>query len=185
MTKRMDRTPRMKHMEDFCQLTERLTERKYFGSYEQIARKIRLYSSAGGADAIRFFEVVLFSFLTGNSDMHLKNFSLLREDDGAWRLADAYDLLPVKLLMPEDTEEMALTLNGKKARINGGDFRVFAKTIGLNEHQTVHAFARIADSLAAHLDDVLAGSLLSDEFATRFKKLVRSNLDRLSILSKT
>ena len=69
-----------KHMEDFCQLTERLTERKYFGSYEQIARKIRLYSSSGGADVVRFFEVVLFSFLTGNSDMHLKNFSLLRED---------------------------------------------------------------------------------------------------------
>ena len=179
MTKRMDRTPHVKHMEDFCQLTERLTERKYFGSYEQIARKIRLYSSAGGADAIRFFEVVLFSFLTGNSDMHLKNFSLLREDGGAWRLADAYDLLPVKLLMPEDTEEMALTLNGKKSRIDGGDFRVFAKTIGLNERQTAHAFSRIADGLAAHLDEVIASSLLSDEFATRFRCLVRANLDRL------
>ena len=66
-----------------------------------------------------------------------------------------------------------------------GDFRVFAKTIGLNERQTDHAFSRIADSLAAYLDDVIASSLLSDEFATRFKKLVRSNLERLSILSKT
>ena len=111
--------------------------------------------------------------------MHLKNFSLLREDGGAWRLADAYDLLPVKLLLPEDTEEMALTLNGKKSRIDGGDFRVFAKTIGLNERQTDHAFSRIADSLAAHLDDVLSVSLLSDEFASRFRHLVRSNLDRL------
>ena len=73
----------------------------------------------------------------------------------------------------------ALTLNGKKARIDVGDFRVFAKTIGLNERQTAHAFSRIADSLAAHLDDVLAGSLLSDEFATRFKRLVRTNIDRL------
>ena len=76
VTKRMDRMPHMKHMEDFCQLTERLSERKYFGSYEQIAKKIRLYSAAGGVDVIRFFEVVLFSFLIGNSDMHLKNFSL-------------------------------------------------------------------------------------------------------------
>ncbi|MBQ6925019.1 MAG: hypothetical protein IJQ73_10290 [Kiritimatiellae bacterium] len=73
----------------------------------------------------------------------------------------------------------ALTLNGKKARIDGGDFRVFAKTIGLNERQTAHAFSRIADSLAAHLDGVLACSLLSDEFATRFKRLVRTNIDRL------
>ena len=75
--------------------------------------------------------------------------------------------------------QTALTLNGKKARIDGGDFRIFAKTIGLNERQTAHAFSRIADSLAAHLDEVIASSLLSDEFATRFRCLVRSNLDRL------
>ena len=180
VTRRMDRTPRMKHMEDFCQLTERMTERKYYGSYEQIAKKIRLYSSAGGADAIRFFEIVLFSFLTGNSDMHLKNFSLLREDDGSWRLADAYDLLPVRLLMPDDTEEMALTLNGRKARIDGDDFRAFAKTIGLSERQAVHAFSRIADTLMSNLDNVLVESPLTDEFATRFKHLVCSNLNRIT-----
>ena len=180
VTKRMDRVPRKRHMEDFCQLTERLTERKYFGSYEQIARKIRLHSSAGGADAIRFFEVVLFSFLTGNSDMHLKNFSLLREDDGSWHLADAYDLLPVKLILPEDTEDMALTLNGKKAKIDGEDFMAFAKTIGLNGRQTEHAISRIADSIAANLDEVLCGSPLIDEFAGRFKKLVCGNLERIA-----
>lgn len=180
VTRRMDRTPRMKHMEDFCQLTERMTERKYYGSYEQIAKKIRLYSSAGGADAIRFFEIVLFSFLTGNSDMHLKNFSLLREDDGSWRLADAYDLLPVRLLMPDDTEDMALTLNGRKARIDGDDFRTFAKTIGLSERQAVHAFSRIADTLMSNLDNVIVESPLTDEFATRFKHLVCSNLNRIT-----
>ena len=179
VTRRMDRTPHVKHMEDFCQLTERLTERKYFGSYEQIARKIRLYSSSGGADVVRFFEVVLFSFLTGNSDMHLKNFSLLREDDGSWHLADAYDLLPVKMLMPDDTEDMALTLNGKKARIDGGDFRTFAKTIGLNERQTANAVSRVADALASGIDAGLGDSLVSDEFASGFARLVRANLDRL------
>ncbi len=179
VTKRMDRTPRTKHMEDFCQLTGRLTERKYFGSYEQIARKIRLHSASGGADAVRFFEVVLFSFLIGNSDMHLKNFSLLREEDGAWRFADAYDLLPVKLLVPQDAEDMALTLNGKKARIGGGDFRAFAKTIGLNSRQADLAFSRIADSISANLGDV-GGGHLDGEFAERFRRLVRSNLDHLA-----
>ena len=179
VTRRMDRTPHVKHMEDFCQLTERLTERKYFGSYEQIARKIRLYSSSGGADVVRFFEVVLFSYLTGNSDMHLKNFSLLREDDGSWHLADAYDLLPVKMLMPDDSEDMALTLNGKKARIDGGDFRAFAKGIGLNERQTANAVSRVADALASSIDVGLGDSLVSDEFASGFARLVRANLDRL------
>lgn len=55
-------------------------------------------------------KVRLFSFLIGSSDMHLKNFSLLREDNGTWRLSDAYDVLPVKLILPEDVENMALTL---------------------------------------------------------------------------
>jgi serine/threonine-protein kinase HipA len=183
MTRRMDRTPHMRHMEDFCQLTERLTERKYFGSYEQIARKIRLYSSAGGVDAIRFFEVVLFSFLTGNSDMHLKNFSLLREEDGAWRLADAYDLLPARLLMPEDTEDLALTLNGKKTKIDGDDFLSFAKTIGLNDRQATRAVSRIVDALSANLDDTLAESPLSDKFASRFLRLVRTNMIRVTTLT--
>ena len=179
VTRRMDRTPHVKHMEDFCQLTERLTERKYFGSYEQIAKKIRLYSSVGGADVVRFFEVVLFSFLTGNSDMHLKNFSLLRENNGSWHLSDAYDLLPVKMLMPDDTEDMALTLNGKKARIDGDDFHVFAKTIGLNERQTLKAISRVADTLESSIDAGLGESLVSDEFASGFARLVRANLDRL------
>ena len=179
VTRRMDRMPHVKHMEDFCQLTERLTERKYFGSYEQIARKIRLYSSAGGADAVRFFEIVLFSFLTGNSDMHLKNFSLLREDDGSWHLADAYDLLPVKMLMPVDTEDMALTLNGKKARIDGEDFRAFAKTIGLNERQAAKTVSRVTGALAASIDAGLGDSPVSDEFASGFARLVRANIDRM------
>lgn len=181
VTKRMDRMPHMRHMEDFCQLTERLSERKYFGSYEQIARKIRLYSASGGVDVIRFFEVVLFSFLIGNSDMHLKNFSLLREDNGTWRLSDAYDLLPVKFILPEDVEDMALTLNGKKSKINGDDFRVFAKTIGMSESQTVRAVSRISDSLIANVDDVLNVSPLSDEFSARFKQLVRANLNRINV----
>ena len=121
----MDRNPQIKHMEDFCQLTERLTERKYFGSYEQIAKKIRLYSSTGGADVIRFFEVVLYSFLIGNSDMHLKNFSLLREDNSAWHLADAID------------------------------------------------------ALAANIESVLAESQLTDEFADRFNKYVKRNIEKM------
>jgi serine/threonine-protein kinase HipA len=111
--------------------------------------------------------------------MHLKNFSLLREDDGSWHLADAYDLLPVKMLMPDDSEDMALTLNGKKARIDGGDFRAFAKTIGLNERQTANAISRVADALASSLDAGLGDSLVSDQFASDFARLVRANLDRI------
>ena len=111
--------------------------------------------------------------------MHLKNFSLLREDNGTWQLSDAYDLLPVKLILPEDVEDMALTLNGKKSKINGDNFRAFAKTIGMTDRQTTRAISRVTDSLIANLGEVLRSSPLSDEFAARFERLVRTNLNLL------
>ncbi len=76
ITKRIDRTKQGKlAMEDMCQLTERLTEDKYQGSCEQVAKTIIKYSVNPVLDVVNFFEQVLFSFLTGNADMHLKNFS--------------------------------------------------------------------------------------------------------------
>ena len=95
--------------------------------------------------------------------------------------SDAYDLLPLKLILLEDVEDMALTLNGKKSKINGNDFRVFAKTIGMSESQTVRAISCISDSLIANVDDVLYASPLSDEFSARFKQLIRANLNRINV----
>ena len=63
-------------MEDFCQLTERQTEYKYRSSYEQIAKAIKKYSSTPQLDLVNYYELVMFCWLTGNNDMHLKNFSL-------------------------------------------------------------------------------------------------------------
>lgn len=77
ISKRIDRVRSGKlHMEDMCQLQERLTEDKYRGSVEQVGKTLKKYSSNPGYDIQRLFEVVLFSFLTGNADMHLKNYSL-------------------------------------------------------------------------------------------------------------
>jgi len=56
-----------------------LTEDKYLGSYEQVAKAILKYSGTPGLDLVNFFELVLFSWLTGNADMHLKNFSLIEQ----------------------------------------------------------------------------------------------------------
>ena len=81
ITRRIDRTKKGEKiaMEDMCQLSERLTEDKYKGSYERIAKLIRQYSSAPLLDIVNFWEVVVFSWLTGNADMHLKNFSLFKQ----------------------------------------------------------------------------------------------------------
>ncbi|WP_455644088.1 HipA domain-containing protein, partial [Parabacteroides sp.] len=119
ITKRIDRGTKGEKfaMEDMCQLTGRLTEYKYKGSYEQIAKHILKYSSTPKLDVVNFWEQVLFSWITGNSDMHLKNFSLYSNKPDIYVLTPAYDLLATKLVIPEDSEELALTLGGKKKKI--------------------------------------------------------------------
>ncbi len=118
LTKRIDRNKSEKiHMEDMCQLTERLTEHKYDGSYEQIAKAILKFSANPVLDVINFYEQVVFSFLTGNADMHLKNFSLIKDPLLGYSLAPAYDMVATALVNPSDKEELALTLNGKKRKL--------------------------------------------------------------------
>jgi len=143
ITRRIDRTKKGGKiaMEDMCQLSERLTEDKYKGSYERIAKLIRQYSSAPLLDVVNFWEVVLFSWLTGNADMHLKNFSLFRPVDN-YMLTPAYDLLSTALAIPEDDEELALTLNGKKKRIKCEDFENAMRYSGMDEKAIANLFNR-------------------------------------------
>lgn len=139
ITKRVDRNfenDRMKMlaMEDFCQLDLRLTQDKYRGSYERCAKIIQKYSSRKGLDMTELYMRLLFSFAVGNSDMHLKNFSLIEteEQSGEYVLSPAYDLLPVNVIMPEDTEQFALPMNGKKRNLRRKDFLVFADECGIS-----------------------------------------------------
>ncbi len=142
ITKRVDRQiavgqpPRQLAMEDFCQLTFRQTDDKYRGSYERCATVIERWSSRKGLDMAEFFTRVVFSFMVGNSDMHLKNFSLIESAPGsrAYILSPAYDMLPVNLIMPEDTEEMALALNGRKTKLRRKDFLALADSCGLAQN---------------------------------------------------
>ncbi len=162
LTRRMDRVDgRPLHMEDTCQLTDRMTEEKYRGSMERIGRAVLSFSSNPGFDAVRLFEVALFSFITGNADMHLKNFSLLYEPDGMIRLAPAYDLLPTHLLIPEDREEMALTVNGRKSNLHRGDFDAFAATMKLSDRQIANTHDRLRSGLEA------SGAVVSESFLSR------------------
>ena len=121
-------------MEDFCQLNLRLTQDKYKGSYERCAKIIEKYSSRPVLDLTELFIRLVFFFISGNSDMHLKNFSLIETAPGSaeYVLSPAYDLLPVNLVMPEDKEQTALTLNGKKRNLRRKDFLVFADTCGID-----------------------------------------------------
>jgi len=138
ITRRVDRDIKKNNviryaMEDFCQLCGRLTEDKYNSSYEQCAKTIRQYSSRSGLDMSEFFLRLVFCFVVGNSDMHLKNFSIIEDSPGGSKyvLSPAYDLLPVNIIMPSDKEETALTLCGKKRNLHRKDFIRFADSVGI------------------------------------------------------
>lgn len=158
-------------MEDMCQLSERLTEYKYKGSYEQIAKLIKKYSAFSQLDLVNFWEVVIFSWITGNADMHLKNFSLYNNHKIGYALTPAYDLLSTNIVMPEDTEELALTLNGKKRKIQKSDFVKVMKTSGLNDKVINNIAKKFRCSIVKWLD-LINISFLSDNMKKEYKKLI-------------
>lgn len=179
ITKRMDRTEESKlHMEDMCQLTDRMTEQKYRGSMEQVGKAVLKHCTNPGYDALRLFEITLFCFLTGNSDMHLKNFSLLRTQSGEIHLSPAYDLLPTNLLLPEDKEECALTINGKKRKLTRSDFLTFGSKLHLTEAQLNNAFKRILSGTEKATKLVTQG-FCSKENANKFHTLISERTKRL------
>lgn len=143
ITKRIDRNNNaLVHMEDMCQITDRLSEQKYQGSYEQIAKAIRLHSANPGLDIVNFFEMVVFSFLTGNADMHLKNFSLIQSENNKFVLSPAYDMVATQLVLPSDNEDLALTLNGKKKKIKKSDFTAAFNGANLEVKQQENIFLK-------------------------------------------
>ena len=180
ITKRIDRKEKEKlHMEDMCQLTERLTEDKYRGSHEQVAKAILKYAANPGLDLVNFFELVLFSFLTGNADMHLKNFSLIHQPDIGPIFSPAYDLVATALVNPNDDEDLALTLNGRKKKINRNDFISAFTTLGLDEKQQENIFKKMAKAKNSWFEFIDI-SFLSTDSKAAYKNLIQHRFDRLN-----
>ena len=182
LTRRVDRTPKGERipMEDMCQLSEKLTEHKYRGSHEQIAKIIMHYSSASKLDLVRFWEIVLFSWITGNSDMHLKNFSIYSPFSDNYQLAPAYDLLNILLVMPSDKEELALTLNAKKKKIKAQDFVSAMTNSGLDGKVIQNMFQRFR-SAEEKWYDWIENSFLPQEMKTGYTMMIKERMSRLNI----
>ncbi len=165
-------------MEDMCQLTERLTEDKYHGSYEQVAKAILKYSVNPLLDTINFFEQVLFSFLTGNADMHLKNFSLVNLPGIGYQLTPAYDMVATALVNPADEEDIALTLNGKKKKIERSDFTTAFTTLRLDAKQQENIFKKMDIAIPKWMA-FIGNSFLNEEMKTLYKELIVERRQRL------
>ena len=173
ITKRIDRDKKGVKipMEDMCQLTEKLTEQKYKGSHEQIAKKIVEFSAYPVLDLINYFEVLLFCYLIGNTDMHLKNFSLYKKV-GECVLAPAYDLLSTKLVIPQDNEELALTLNGKKNKLKKVDFDSLLKTMKVDDKAIENVYDKFRKVISEWLL-FIDSSFLPDEMKEQYKTLIQ------------
>ncbi|MEE0856840.1 MAG: HipA domain-containing protein [Ruminococcus sp.] len=181
ITKRIDRRDgKMLAMEDFCQLDGRLTEDKYKGSYERCAKIIRKYSSRAGLDITELFIRVVFSFIVGNSDMHLKNFSLIETDEnsGSYILSDAYDMLPVNTVNPADTEQTALTLNGKKRNLHRNDFLKFADACQIDRAVAGKIIDRIK-GYGSEFTRETEQSYLTDELKDDLNSLITQRINNL------
>jgi serine/threonine-protein kinase HipA len=181
LTKRIDRDKKNKlHMEDMCQITERLTEDKYHGSYEQVAKAILKHSANPGLDVINFFEQVLFSFLTGNADMHLKNFSLIHMPGIGNILSPAYDMVATALVNPADDEDMALTLNGRKKKITRKDFITAFTSLNLDIKQQENIFKKMEKAKDKWMEFIDV-SFLNTDFKSSYKNLIHDRFFKLRV----
>lgn len=177
ITKRIDRTLNGQkiHMLDMFQITEAVD--KYKSTMERVAKALREFSADTLMDQLKYFELTLFCFLTGNNDMHLKNFSMI-EKDGKWSLSPAYDLLNVNLANPKDKEELALSMEGKKRKFTRLHFERFGAHLGLNNKQIQGVFNRFEKnkSIAKSLIDL---SFLSEGSREKYWKIMENQFKSL------
>ena len=185
ITRRVDRgalrgKPSMLAMEDFCQLGERLTRDKYKSSYERVGKILQTYSSNPGVDSVELYMRLIYCFLIGNSDMHLKNFSLIETEPGSRKyvLSPAYDLLTVNVLVPSDPDETALTLNGKKKNLTRNDFLAYADTLRINSLAAKKMIDKMTDMYAVTVD-ALEDSYMPDSMKENQLKLMNDRFRRL------
>ncbi len=179
ITKRVDRTETGEkiHMIDMFQITEAFD--KYKSSMEKVGKALDSYSKNTLLDKIFYFELTLFSFLTGNNDMHLKNFSMIESPSG-WVLSPAYDLLNVSIVNPENEEELALTLVGKKKKLKHEHFEQLGKGLGLTDKQIKGAYKRIVKDKPKAMDWI-DRSFLSNEMKTFYKELIEKRYKQIGL----
>lgn len=153
--------------------------RSAHGRRERIAKLIKLHSSAPMLDLVNFWEVVVFSWITGNSDMHLKNFSLISRTPGHYVLSQAYDLINVHLIFPEDEEELALTLDGRKKRLTKQNFIRAMASSGLGDKVIEKIFRKFVDAVPKWYVSI-DSSFLPNDLKEKYKEEIEANLDKLA-----
>jgi serine/threonine-protein kinase HipA len=178
ITKRIDRTldGEKIHMLDMFQITEAVD--KYKSTMERVGKALKQYSADTLMDQLKFFELTVLCFLTGNNDMHLKNFSMIHKDN-KWSLAPAYDLLSVNLANPSDHEELALNLEGKKRKFTRHHFERFGVNMGLNNKQILGVFDRFLKK-QPKAKSLINASFLSEKMKEQYWIIMLKKFDAIN-----
>ncbi len=178
--RRFDREGRTRvPLEDFAQLSGASRETKYDSSMEKVAAVVDRFCTFPAIERVKLFERTLFSFLTGNEDMHLKNFSLITRR-GRIDLAPAYDLLNSTIALKKPQEEMALPIRGKRSNLTRNDlFDYFAiERLQINERVLNEMVARFQAAFP-WWDELLAASFFSPEKKTAYAAVLAERKLRL------
>lgn len=176
ITQRFDRQNGQKiAVEDLCQLSENLTEHKYRSSIEKVGKIVHQFTENKGFEIQKLFELVLFCYFTGNADMHLKNFSLIENTSGEYQLSPAYDLLNTKLVITEDSEESALTINGRKNKLKRSDFNALAENFGIGEKALQSIYKRFQKAQPQWIE-CIQNSFLSSEMKQQYCVFIQEKM---------
>ncbi len=166
-------------VEDFAQLAGLGRDTKYNFSMEKLVNLIDHYCTFPAVEKAKLFKLVLFSFLIGNEDMHLKNYSIIIRNDKV-ELSPAYDLLNSSIVMKGDIEEIALSLKGKKRNLNRN---ILVNYFGKERcNLTDKVTERILETIQAKLPawfNLIDICFLSNEMKDKYRELIQK---RISIL---
>jgi serine/threonine-protein kinase HipA len=166
-------------VEDFAQLSGMSRDTKYNYSMEKLVKLIDDYCTFPSIEKAKLFNLVLFNFLVGNEDMHLKNYSIIISN-GKVELSPAYDLLNSTIVLKGDTEEIALSLKGKKSKLNSN---ILINYFGRERcNLTVKIIERILENIQKEIPawfNLIDISFLSGEMKHKFKNLLQNRIDIL------
>jgi serine/threonine-protein kinase HipA len=179
--KRFDRHGKNKKypQEDFAQLTGNTRETKYDWSMEKLIPVIAQHCTFPAVENIRLFNLVLFCFLTGNEDMHLKNFSLITRRIKT-ELTPAYDLLNTTIAIKNAREEIALPLRGKRSKLTRPDLIQYFGRERLHLNDKI--IGRILESFKEKkqaIDSLIQNSFLNAEMKQMYLELVEERYKRI------
>ncbi len=181
-------------LEDFAQLSGKTRNTKYKSSLEQVVKVVQQYCTFPQPEKAKLFRRCLFSFLVGNEDMHLKNFSIIqrREDPKIYELSPAYDLVNSTIVWlklgknQDDIEETALPLNGKKKRLTESDWLDYfgRKRMNLSE-KTINGILQTFSRAIPEWKDLIARSFISEKLKNDYREVINRRIDLFDDINPT